>query len=40
MIRIEKWTIEEAREKIAKGEVKITPDSKIAFMEFLKLGII
>jgi 8-oxo-dGTP pyrophosphatase MutT (NUDIX family) len=37
---IEKWTIEEVREKIEKGEVKITPDSKIAFMEFLKLGII
>jgi isopentenyldiphosphate isomerase len=37
---IEKWTIQEAKEKIEKGEVKITPDSKIAFMEFLKLGII
>ena len=37
---IEKWTIEEAKEKIEKGEVKITPDSKIAFLEFLKLGIV
>ena len=37
---VERWTIEEAKEKIEKGEVKITPDSKIAFLEFLKLGIV
>jgi 8-oxo-dGTP pyrophosphatase MutT (NUDIX family) len=37
---IEKWTIKEAKAKIEAGEVKITPDSKIAFLEFLKLGIV
>jgi hypothetical protein len=37
---IEKWTIEEVKEKIDKGEDKITPDGKLAFLKFLELGVI
>ena len=38
---IEKWTVKEALERVEnEKEWKITPDSKIAFLRFLKLGII
>ena len=35
---VEAWTVEEARAKMEDPNIKITPDSKLAFLEFLKLG--
>ena len=38
---IEKWTVKEALERIEnEKDWKITPDGKLAFLQFLKLGVI
>ncbi len=38
---VEKWTVKEALERIEnEKDWKITPDGKLAFLQFLKLGVI
>ena len=38
---IEKWTVKEVLERIEnEKEWQITPDGKLAFLQFLKLGVI
>ena len=38
---IEKWTVKEVLERIEnEKDWKITPDGKLAFLQFLKLGVI